>query len=104
MLAAPKRLPGAVADLIHAAEWYDDKEPGLGDEFVKEVNAVIKTLPENAFLYSIRFADVRCVRLRRFKEFGIYYFIADEQVIILSVFHAKKHPLWLKRRRRKTAY
>ena len=41
MPAAPRRLSPAVADIISAAEWYDDQQPGLGDEFVAEVDAVI---------------------------------------------------------------
>jgi len=47
MPAEPRRLPPAVADITRAAEWYDDQQPGLGDEFVVEVDAVIKSLPKN---------------------------------------------------------
>ncbi len=39
---AQRRLPAAVADIIAAAEWYDDQRAGLGDEFVAEVDSVIR--------------------------------------------------------------
>jgi len=101
MPAAPRRLPPAVADLVAAAEWYDDQQPGLGDEFVEEVNAAICSLPRNALAHSVRFADVRCIRLKRFKPYGIYYFLWREEVIVFAVFHASQHPRWLRSRRRK---
>ncbi len=100
MTAAPGRLPPAVADIVAAAEWYDDQQPGLGDDFVKEVNAVISALPRNPLGHSVRFSDVRCVRLKRFKPCGIYYFLWHEEVIIFAVFHASRHPRWLQSRRR----
>jgi plasmid stabilization system protein ParE len=100
MPAAPRRLPPAVTDIINAAEWYDDQQPGLGDEFVSEVDAVIKSLPANPYLHGIRFADVRYARLKRFKNYGVYYFIWQDEVIVFSVFHGSLHPARLRERRR----
>ena len=102
MPAAPRRLPPAVADIISAAEWYDDRQPGLGDEFVAEVNAVIQSLPDNPCLHAIRFADVRCARLKRFKKYGVYYFLWQDEVIVFSVFHGSQHPRRLRQRIRET--
>ena len=98
MPAAPRRLPPAVADIIRAAEWYDDQQSGLGDDFVAEVNAVIKSLPENPYIHAVRFANVRCARLKRFKKYGVYYFIWQDEVIVFSVFHGSRHPRRLRRR------
>ncbi len=100
MPASPRRLPPAVADIIRAAEWYDDQQPGLGDEFVAEVDAVIVSLPLNPHLHAVRFADVRCARLQRFKKYGVYYFMWQDEVIVFSVFHSSRHPRWLPQRRR----
>ena len=98
MPAEPRRLPPAVADIISAAEWYDDQQPGLGDEFVAEVDAVIKSLPDNPYLHAFRFADVRCARLTRFKKYGVYYFIWRDEVIVFSVFHGSQHPRKLRQK------
>jgi hypothetical protein len=57
------RAPRVVEeDQLLAAAWYDEQQPGLGDEFLDEVELVISSLPESALLHSIRFADVRCAR------------------------------------------
>ena len=100
MPAEPRRLPPAVADITSAAEWYDDQQQGLGDEFVAEVDAVIKSLPDNPYLHAVRFADVRCARLKRFKKYGVYYFIWHDEVIVFSVFHGSQHPRRLRQRLR----
>jgi plasmid stabilization system protein ParE len=103
MPAAPRRLPPAVADIIRAAEWYDDQQPGLGDEFVAEVDTVIKSLADNPHLHAVRFADVRCARLKRFKKYGVYYFIWRDEVIVFSVFHGSQHPRRLRAKWREVA-
>src|SRR5437867_4501393 len=73
---------------------------GLGDEFVAEVDAVIKSLADNPYLHAVRFADVRCARLKRFKRYGVYYFIWHDEVIVFSVFHGSQHPRRLRQRLR----
>lgn len=99
MPAAPKRLPSAVADIIAAAEWYDDQRAGLGDEFVTEVDAVIRSLAKNPGIHGVRFADVRCARLKRFKPYGVFFYLWQGEVIVFSVFHASRNPEVVQRRR-----
>jgi plasmid stabilization system protein ParE len=99
--AVVKKLPPAEADILAAAEWYDDQQPGLGEDLVREVNSVIRSLADSALTHRIRFADVRRAGLKRFKEYGIFYFVHGGAVIVFSVFHGKRHPRWLRERRRK---
>ena len=99
MPAAPRRLPPAVADIIAAAEWYDDQRTGLGDEFLTEVDAVICSLAKSPLIHAIRFADVRCARLKRFKPYGVFYYLWQGEVIVFGVFHASRHPQGIRGRR-----
>ena len=99
MPAAPRRLPSAVADIIAAAEWYDDQREGLGDDFVAEVDEAIRSLAQTALLYGVRYADVRCARLKRFKPYGIFYYLWQEEIIVFSVFHASRRPQIVRSRR-----
>lgn len=102
MPVALGRLPAAVADIIAAAEWYDDQRAGLGDEFVAEVDNVIRSLTKAALLHSVRYADVRCTRLKRFKPYGVFYYLWQGEVIVFSVFHASRNPQVIRRRRART--
>jgi plasmid stabilization system protein ParE len=99
MPAAPRRLPAAVADIIAAAEWYDDQRAGLGDEFVTEVDAIIRSVAKAPLIHSVRFADVRCARLKRFKPYGVFYFLWQGEIIVFSVFHASRNPQIVEDRR-----
>jgi hypothetical protein len=54
-----RKLPLAEQDALEAAIWYEAREPGLGDEFLTEVDRAVRTLSESALFYRIRFADVR---------------------------------------------
>jgi toxin ParE1/3/4 len=86
-------------DVIAAALWYDEQQPGLGDDFLDEVEVAVASLAANALLYSIRFANVRCLRLRRFKRYGIYYVIHENEVHLLAIHHGARDPEWLRQRR-----
>lgn len=87
-------------DAAEAAAWYDDQVPGLGDDFLAEVNAALETLQHNALIYAVRFEDVRCLRLRRFKKYGVYYLMLGNEVWVLAILHGARElkPLVLGRK------
>lgn len=76
--------PEARADLVRAAEWYDEREPGssipleLFDEFDSMV-ALIAERPEAFPLYR---GEVRRAILTQF-PYGVYYLIEPERVVVL---------------------
>jgi toxin ParE1/3/4 len=96
-----RKLPVAETDAFKAAQWYDEKKPGLGDVFLDDLDLTLQLLIENPLIYSKRFEDVRCIRLRRFLSYGIYYVISGSEIIIVAVHHGARHPRWLRERRRK---
>jgi hypothetical protein len=59
MSFALKRLPLAEQDALGAALWYEQRQSGLGEDFLDEVDRSIRTLERDALLYRTRFADVR---------------------------------------------
>ena len=94
-----KKLRLAEDDAVAAAVWYDEREPGLGDDFLGEVDAAARTLADNALSHRVRFADVRRAPVRRFKSYGIYYLVRSEEVWIIAIHHGRQHPRWLQERR-----
>jgi plasmid stabilization system protein ParE len=78
-----KKLPLAEQDALEAAIWYEERQPGLGDEFLTEVDRAVHELSESASLYRVRFADVR-----------------QQQVWVLAIFHGRRHPRQLEERRK----
>jgi plasmid stabilization system protein ParE len=99
MKFAFKKLRPAETDALKAAVWYDEQQPELGADFFDELDAALALLAENPLIYTVRFADVRCIRLRRFAIYGIYYLVVGEEVWVLVVHHGARHPRWLRKRR-----
>ncbi|MDD5139928.1 MAG: type II toxin-antitoxin system RelE/ParE family toxin [Verrucomicrobiales bacterium] len=80
----------AESDAAEAAIWYEAQTPGTGGDFLAEAEAAIASLERHALLYSVRFARVRCLRLRRFKDYGVYYVIRGNEVSVLAVLHGTR--------------
>jgi hypothetical protein len=95
-----RRLRPVEEDQLAAARWYDDQQPGLGDGFLDESDSFIAALAAKALHYSIRFADVRCARLRRFKRYGVNYLIHGREVIVLGIHHGARDLRWIRERRK----
>ena len=95
-----RKLPLAEQDALDAAIWYEERRPGLGEEFLNEVDRAVRALSDSALLHRIRFADVRRAPIHRFKFNGVYYIVRENEVWILAIFHGRTHPRALQERRR----
>lgn len=93
-----RKLPLAEQDALDAAVWYEQHRTGLGEEFLDELDRAVRALPSSALHHRIRFADVRRARIHRFKFYGIYYVVREEEVWILAIFHGRRHPRALQER------
>jgi plasmid stabilization system protein ParE len=91
--------PDALADIESAADWYEDKESGLGAAFVRMMCDAIASLAEGAYRHHIRNRRlrVRWLCARRF-PYRIVYRIDNERVTILTVLHASRHDREWRRR------
>jgi len=83
----------AEQDITDALLWYEKRVKGLGAHFVFSVDATIQSIQCNPKAYK----NLRRVLLRRF-PYGIYYFIKNEFIIVIAVYHEKRNPEdWMKR-------
>jgi plasmid stabilization system protein ParE len=85
-----KKISLAESDAAEAAVWYETQTPGAGGDFLAEAEAAIDSLQRNARFYAVRFADVHCLRLSRFKDYGVYYLIQGNEVLVLAVLHGAR--------------
>jgi plasmid stabilization system protein ParE len=86
---APRRLPLARADIEHYARRDDAQKPGLGVDFVDEVQRVIDIIAENPHRYSVRFGNWRRANLRRFPH-AVFYQILNAQPVVFAVLHVSR--------------
>ncbi len=80
-----------------AADWYDERRPGLGARFVAEVQAVLNRIIANPQRYAMVFADVREGLLHTF-PYAVYYRVEESRIVVLAIFHASRDPeIWQSR-------
>lgn len=93
--------PEVEEDVAAAAVWYNEREPGLGIEFVEEIIRVWDALAENPFLDSRRHPtrDIRWRYPKRFPYRVVYEVMeASGTVVVAAVLHGARHDRhWIKR-------
>lgn len=90
-------LSPALLEIAEAAEYYEGKVPGLGRDFIDEL--------EKAKCHILQFPDAwgklsdqyRHHSLRRFPYAVIYTRISPTEILVVSVFHQSREPLSWKR-------
>ena len=89
--------PLAQRDVRRAFSWYEQQQPGLGRDFVGELDAVYERLTDNPYAYQDIFHGVRRAVLRRF-PYGAFYLVADNEVRVLAVMDMSRDPeIWRRR-------
>lgn len=78
-------------DLLAAFGWYEARQSGLGEEFLRSVAAVEEALARNPERYPVANAPYRSAKLRKF-PYGLHYRIVGEKVSILSCLHFRQSP------------
>lgn len=90
--------PIAETDIIEAARWYEQRDQGLGTEFIRAIDACIAAIERSARQYPVVYGNIRRALLRKF-PFGIFFLIENGNIIILACLHTKRHPSVFKSRK-----
>jgi plasmid stabilization system protein ParE len=83
--------PQAELEIAEASDWYEAQERGLGVEFLRTVEACIASIQRNPLMHPKTYSIYRRAALRRF-PYGIFYAVTDEEVVIVSCYHARRDP------------
>jgi plasmid stabilization system protein ParE len=96
-LRAVKIQPHAEAEADEAAAWYEAEQPGLGIEFLLELDAAIEKAAENPLAYAPVFLLARRVLTRRF-PFAVYFVYDHDVVEVVAILHQRRASvLWQSR-------
>lgn len=81
----------AEVDITDAAVWYEQQQPGLGHEFLSEIESAIASAAENPFRYPClrRRPEVRRVLTRRF-PYRIFFLCRQGAIVIFRVLHGAR--------------
>lgn len=87
----------ARSELDHAARFYDERLPGLGEEFLDEFLAAVRTIERDPGRFRVRQDGVRKCILKRF-PFAIYFRTNKENIEVIAVAHGSRRPGYWKQR------
>src|SRR5476651_2188325 len=92
-------LSAARLEFDKAILWYDEQQPGLGDEFEAEVNHVIEAILKTPERFRFASRETRKAKLlERFHRYSIYFYVQPDHIGIVSIFDGARKPAELRRR------
>lgn len=84
-------LPEAEEDLLHARKWYEERQIGLGDDFIFQVEAALFSVQENPGAFPLMYKEIRRVLIHRF-PYGVFYIVKEAGIFVLAVLHCRRDP------------
>ena len=91
--------PEAEQDVDDAIKWYDERGAGLGDEFLRCIDACVAAIERNPELYPVVHRRMRRALVRRF-PYAVFYELETREIVVYGVYHCARDPRSWKRRRR----
>lgn len=85
-------LDPALVEISEAAEFYDGQVPGLGIDFLDELDEAINIILRFPTAWSRLSGEYRHYSLRRFPYSVIYTLTDNDCILIISVFHQRREP------------
>src|SRR4051812_4565789 len=83
--------PEAEQDLAEAYAWYEGQRTGLGEEFLRCVDACIQAICRSPEMHSTVHETYRRSLVRRF-PYAVFYEYANDIVTVFCVFHSSRDP------------
>jgi plasmid stabilization system protein ParE len=89
--------PDAQDGFLLAIDYYESREPGLGQDFMIEVHTTIENILSFPNAWPVLEGDIRRCQTRRF-PYGVIYSQDDDGISILAVMHLHRDPDYWKER------
>ena len=87
----------ATGEMIEAAAWYDDREPGLGAEFFEACDRAFKLIAQDPQRHMHVGLGFHRYLMPRF-PYAVFYEVRGDWLVIVSVFHGACDPARWQRR------
>jgi plasmid stabilization system protein ParE len=83
--------------LQEARDWYEAQLPGLGGQFIVEVDAAFRRAAAAPHRFPKLHGELRRALVRRF-PYAIYFLSDAKQIVIVGVLHQRRSPASWQRR------
>jgi plasmid stabilization system protein ParE len=85
-------------DVEAAHAWYENERPGLGLEFLDELQVTFDRIADGPFRYQTLHSTIRRARLRRF-PYAVFFTVEGDTIVVFAVLHTSRNPAEWQRRR-----
>ncbi len=96
----PGLSPLVEAELRKSAQWYEDRQSGLGDEFLDVILQLLRRIQDNPEHFPRIHHDVRGAVVTRRFPFRIYFRKHGGLLEVLAILHNARNPEEWRRRAR----
>jgi len=83
--------PEAEAEIERAHTWYEDRRPGLGQEFLLALDAVLLRAAETPDTFPLIARRTHRAVLRRF-PYLVFFVVEQERLVVTALFHGHRDP------------
>jgi plasmid stabilization system protein ParE len=88
-------------ELFDAACYYEKQAPGLGQDFLNDIETALRHIMGTPERWPVVNAGIRRSLIRRF-PYSLLYRVDPDEIVVLAVMHQKRHPAyWLSRKQLK---
>ena len=84
-------LPEVAGDVVAGSRWYEEKSPGLGEDFARMVYARSDEISRSPLACAVVSGRYRRGLLRRF-PYSIYYVVEGDAILVVGLFHSARRP------------
>ena len=84
-------IPQAERDISDAYQWYEERSPGLGGEFLRALDVCFASIERNPLAYPAVHKELRRALVKRF-PYAIFYAVHEGRLAVLACFHGKRDP------------
>ncbi len=81
----------ADAEIAEAFAWYEQRSPGLGQEFLRAVEVAVTSAAHAPLRYPVWRRGAHRMLLHKF-PFAIFYTVTSDGIIIFACFHGRRNP------------
>ncbi len=90
--------PEAEQELEEAALWYEERQSGLGDEFLNAFEATLRRVVSEPTRWRLFHQENRKLNFRRF-HYAIVYSLKEDVLYVKAVMHLHRRPGYWKGRK-----
>jgi len=90
--------PFAEMDAMDAANWYNQRRDGLGNEFLLALDAKFNAIRRNPLQFNLIYKNIRRALTERF-PYAVFFIIENDVVYVLAIIHTNRSPkIWKERK------